>query len=387
MARRDVAGCVAALQGRYRAARRAEKTALLTRFCEVTGYHRKAAIRLLGTPRRGAPRGGRRPGRPAQYDDAVRAAAVTVWEASGRLASKNLVPYLPTLLDQLARHGELVLNGPTRTALERLSAATLDRLLHPHRQRLGRHPRTGGSAPGTLRAQMPIRTFADWAGVAPGAVQADLVLLCGETTAGHYLTVLVSVAVATSWCGLQAVWGKTYDRVGSALWHTRARLPFPVRELHTDNGSEFLNDGLVRWCRKEGIQYTRGRPYKKNDQAWGEQKNWVAVRKLIGYDRYSSRAAYAQLGRVLALIADDLNFCRPVRKLVSKERDGARVRKRYDTAQTPYQRLLATGVLTPEQQAAVVTLAERINPVALRARRDHELRALWALAERPSRPR
>lgn len=150
-----------------------------------------------------------------------------VWEASGRLASKNLVPYLPTLLDQLERHDELQVEEPTRTALLTLSAATLDRLLRPHRQSLGRRPRTGAGEPGTVKAQVPVRTFGEWGGVQPGAVQADLVLLCGESTAGHYLTVLVSVDVATSWCGLQPVWGKTYDRVGAALWRTRARLPFP----------------------------------------------------------------------------------------------------------------------------------------------------------------
>lgn len=161
-------------------------------------------------------------------------------------------------------------------------------------------------------------------------------------------------------------------------------MPFPPRELHTDTGGAVLNDGLVRWCRKEGIPYPRGRPYKKNDQAWGEQKNWVAVRKLIGYDRYSSRAAYAQLGQVLALAADYRNFCRPVRKLVSKERDGARVRKRYDTARAPYERLLRANVLTSARQAAVVALAARINPVALRARLDHEPWTLWACADPPT---
>ena len=386
MAQRDGAACAAEVRPRYQAARRAEKTALLTRFCAVTGYHRKAAIRLLGPPRPRPTTSGprRRPGRPQQYDGAVRAAAVQLWEASGRLASKNLVPYLPTLVEHLERHGELTVAPATRAALLTLSAATLDRLLRAHRQRLGRQPHPGGTgAVASLNAQVPVRTFAEWAAVTPGALQADLVLLCGESTQGHDLTVLVSVDVATSWCGLQAVWGKTADRVGAALWHTRAGLPVPLRELHTDNGSEFLADGLVRWCRKEGITYTRGRPYKKNDQAWGEQKNWVAVRQLIGYDRSSSRAAYAQLQRVLALAADYLNFCRPVRKLVSKERAGARVVKRYDTAQTPYQRLLAAEVLSTEQQAAVAALAERINPVALRAELDRELRALWALAERP----
>lgn len=140
----------------------------------------------------------------------------------------------------------------------------------------------------------------------------------------------------------------------------------------------------MRWCRREKISFTRGRPYRKNDQAWGEQKNWVAVRKLIGYDRYSTRAAFAQLEKVLALAADYLNFCRPVRKRVSTEREGARVTKRYDHAQTPYQRMLVTDVLPDDQRTAVAVLAQRINPVALRAQLDDELRRLWSLADRPA---
>jgi hypothetical protein len=386
MARRDVAACVAELRPTYRAASRAEKSAMLTRVCEVTGYHRKAAIRLLGAAQP-ARRTGRSPGRPRRYEAPARAAAAQVWEASGRLASKNLVDYLPTLLDQLERHGEVALEPAVRDHLLGVSAATLDRLLRPQRAALGRRPWSGGGAASPLRRQVPIRTFADWAGVAPGSVQADLVLLCGDGTHGHYLTTLVAVDVATSWCALRAVWGKTYDRVGAALWHARAALPFPLRELHTDNGGEFLNDGLVRWCRKEGIRFTRGRPYKKNDQAWAEQRNWSAVRKLIGYDRYSTRAAHAQLGRVLPLVADYLNFCQPVRKVVATERAGARLRRRYDRAQTPYQRLLAAGVLEPGQAAAAAALAAAINPVALRARLDRELATLWSLADRAPAPR
>jgi len=386
MAKRDVAACVAELRPRYQAASRAQKSAMLTRVCEVTGYHRKAAIRLLAPAEPTRRRTGKRPGRPPQYDGAVRRAAVRVWEASGRLASKNLVDYLPTLLAQLERHGELTLEPASRAALFAVSAATLDRLLQPHRRALGRRPWGGGGAARALQAQVPIRTFGEWRDVAPGSLQADLVLHCGASTRGHYLTTLVSVDVATSWCGLQPVWGKTYDRVGAALWRTRAALPVPLRELHTDNGGEFLNDGLVRWCRKEGIRYTRGRPYRKNDQAYGEQKNWAAVRKLIGYDRYSTRAAYVQLGRVLPLIADYLNFCQPVRRVVATERVGARVRRRYDTARTPYQRLLAAGGLTPEQALGATALAEAINPVALRTRLERELARLWALADQPALP-
>ena len=158
--------------------------------------------------------------------------------------------------------------------------------------------------------------------------------------------------------------------------------PLSLRELHTQGGGKFSTDLLDPWCRREGIRFTRGRPYKKNDQAYGEQKNWTAVRRLIGSDRYSSQAAYAQFGRLMPLIADYLNFFQPVRKLVHKERVGAKVAKRYDLAQTPYQRLLAASVLNAQQTYDLAARYGRLNPVALRAQIDTELARLWKLADR-----
>ena len=153
-----------------------------------------------------------------------------------------------------------------------------------------------------LKVQVPVRTVAEWADVTPGARQADLVVQCGERTGGHSLATRVAVAVATRWCGRGAVWDKTSDRVGRALWYLRRDLPLPLRALHTDNDSAVLHEGLVRWYRREQIAFTRGRPSKTNDQAYGEQTNWVAVRRLIGSGPDGSRAA-SPLQRVLPLIA------------------------------------------------------------------------------------
>jgi hypothetical protein len=308
-------------------------------------------------------------------------ALVELWEASGRLGAKNLAPFLPTLVAKLEQHQSLVVPPPVRAQVVQLSPATIDRLLRPHRLTLGRRPYATSRTLTPLKAQIPVRTFGEWAGVTPGALQADLVVHCGETTAGFYLTTLVAVDVATSWCELEPVWGKGQQRVGTGVQHIRQRLPMRLRALHTDNGSEFINDLLYRWCRREGIGFTRGRPYKKNDQAWGEQKNWTAVRRLVGYDRYSSRAAYAQLSRLLPLIADYLNFFQPVRKVVAKERIGARVRKRYDVAQTPYQRLLAADVLHDHAQRELAGRYARLSPRALRTQIDAELERLWRLAD------
>lgn len=369
----------AALRERYRTAGKGEKGRLLDEFCRTTGGHRKAAIRLLrgSPPRRAA---GRR-GRPRRYGPALEPILTRLWELSDRPCGKLLAPLLPTLVAALERHGELRLAPEVRLALLALSPATLDRLLGPVRRRLGRQPRRPPAAGSSLKAQVPLRTFGEWQDVAPGSLQGDLVLHCGETTAGFSLSSLVAVDVATSWTELEAIWGVGQQRVGSGVHRLRQRLPVPLREWHTDNGSEFLNRLLVPWCRREGIRVTRGRGYRKNDQAWVEQRNWLAVRRLVGYDRYSSRAAYAVLQRLYGWLRLQLNFFRPVRKLVSKRRVGAKVIKQYDRAQTPYQRLLAASVLGHAQRHALEQQFLAINPAALARQIDHTLEALWKLRE------
>jgi hypothetical protein len=209
------------------------------------------------------------------------------------------------------------------------------------------------------------------------------VLHCGESTEGFYLTTLDVVDVATGWTECEPTWGLTQDRVRGALDRIRRRLPFPLRELHTDNGSEFLNWTLWPYCQQHGIRMTRGRPYKKNDQAYVEQKNWSVVRQPVGYHRYGTKVAYEQLQRVYATLRSSVNFFRPVAKLLSKERAGAKVTKHYDVARTPYQRLLAAGVLDQVQQVALEQEYQRLNPVRLRTELQSRLEALWALAQRP----
>jgi transposase InsO family protein len=369
----------ATLRPRYRAGDKRERGLLLDEFCRNTGYHRKAAVRLLH--REGSPERGRR-GRTPRYGQEVVTALVQIWEASDQQCGKRLAPFLPELLASMERHGELAVSADVRAQLVRLSAATIDRLLRPARQHGLRRPWGGRRpAPNTLRAQIPVRTFGEWQGVQPGCVQADLVLHCGETTEGFYLTTLTVVDVATSWTECRAVWGLGKLRVCAALHEARGRLPFPLQELHTDNGSEFLNRQLYPYCQREGIRMTRGRPYRKNDQAYVEQKNGDVVRKRVGYQRFSSAAALKQLARVYDLVHWYANFFQPVRKVVAKERVGATIRKRYDVAQTPYQRLLAAGVLTTEQHDVLADIYRRLNPTQLRGQLGQALDALWKLAE------
>lgn len=371
------------MRQRYQQAKRPERGALLDEYCRVTRGHRKAAIRRLGAPARGR---GRRPGRPARYGAALLPLLERLWLASDQLSGKLLHAILPALVSALERHHGAVAAPTARTALLAASPATLDRLLRPLRRRRPRQPRRLAPAVGSLRAQIPLRTWSEWTGVRPGALQGDLVLHCGDTLAGRYCATLVAVDVATTWTELQALWDLHHQRVTGAIQHIADRLPFAVRAWHSDNGGEFVNAGLLGWCQRRGVRFTRGRPYRKNDQAWVEQRNGLLVRRLVGYDRYSSRSAWTVLQRFYDLLRLQHNFFRPVRKLRSKQRVGRTVRKRYDAPQTPYQRVLAAGVLTPTERATLATQFEALDPIALARQLEETLDLVWKLAD-PRRPR
>jgi Integrase core domain len=367
----------AALRARYQLADKAGKGRILDEYCRVTRAHRKAAIRCL----RRRPRSpGRPPGRPRRYGPALLPILERVWVASDYLCGKLLAPMMSVLVTALEHHHGLQVAPHVRAALLAASPATLDRQLRGLRRRRGRQPRRMVPALHALRAEIPLRTWSEWAGVAPGALQGDLVLHCGESTHGFYLASLVTVDVATSWIELQPLWGLHQQRVRSAVHLISTRLPFPLREWHSDNGSEFINTVLLKWCRHAGIRFTRGRPYRKNDQAWVEQRNWLAVRRLIGYDRYTSRPAFAVLARLYSLLRLQLNFFRPVRKLVSKQRMGAQIVKHYDRPLTPYQRVVAAGVLAPAQQQAWAAQLAALDPIRLAADIQRTLDTLWQLA-------
>jgi transposase InsO family protein len=378
MTRLTVHEYAAALRHRYRTARKGTKKRILDEFCQTTGMHRKAAIRLLNHS------GGMRAlgrGRPRRYGPEVATALVRLWEVGDRMCSKLLAAVMSDLLAALERHGELKVSPQTRDLLIQASPSTIDRLLRKHRTAGLRQPRRQRPATTALKGQVPIRTWSDWKGVLPGSLQADLVLHCGDSTEGFYLTTLCAVDVASGWTELQPVWGMGKQRVGTAMHLIRERLPFPLRYLHTDNGSEFINHVLVPWCLREGIALSRGRGYRKNDQAYVEQRNWLSVRRQVGYQRYSSRAAFEALHQLHPLLVLQLNFFRPVRKLVGKDRIGARVIKRYDQPLTPYQRLLATGTLSEVSRAQLQGQYLATNPADLQRHIDPLLRQLWNLAE------
>lgn len=383
MTRRSQQEYTEAVRARYAEADRAAKGRILDEYCRTAGCHRKAAIRAL---RRPPPRRRHGPGRRRHYDRAVVPALERRWEIRDRLCGKLLRAALPTLLLALERHGSLRLPAAHRRQRLAMSPATIDRLLRPGRARRGRRPYRTSPATSALKQQIPIRTWGEWAAARPGALPGDLVLHCGETLDGFYLTSLVSVDVATGWTELEAIWGLGHVRVGAGIEHIRRRLPGPLREWHNDNGAEFVNRGLIAYCRRQGIHLTRGRAYRKNDQAWVELRNWLAVRRLVGRDRDASRGAFALLQRLYRLRRVQLNFVRPFRKLLSGRRVGSKRRKRSDVARTPYQRLLAAGVLAEPQRHALDAQFLAVNPATLARDIGDTLAQLWQFGE-SRRPR
>jgi hypothetical protein len=366
-------------RSRYWKANRKERGRLLDEFVATTGYHRKYAMVLL---RHGPTKGGAGPdrrGHPVIYGPAVTAALEVAAEAAGWICGKRLAPFMAELVPALEREGVLALSGEVRRQLLGMSAAAIDRRLGAARARA--KPRgIPTTKPGSLlKRQVPIRTYTPWDEQVPGFMEIDTVAHCGTTTEGEYICTLNNTDVATGWTEPWALLGKTQRAVHGGVEEVRARLPFPLLGLDFDNGSEFLNDHLIRYCRAEKITYTRCRAYHKNDQAHIEQKNWSVIRAFIGYDRYEGAAALVQLRRVYELLRLYINLYQPVMKLVGKEREGSKVTKRYDEARTPYRRALEAGVITEEKKAELERAMAENGPMSLRRRLDAELEGLWHL--------
>src|SRR5712691_1547299 len=333
---------------RYRAARHGERSAILDEFIAVTGYDRKYAIRvLLGPIQPPAPI--RRP-RRAYYGREVQEALASAWLAANGICAKRLVPFLVELIPTLERHGHLSLTDEVREQLLAVSSATADRLLRPLR-----HPHgLTTTKPGRLlKKQIPIRTFTEWNDVQPGFLEADLVAHCGGSLEGAFLYTLTLTDVATTWTECLPLLHRTQHGVVHAVQRARGMFPFALLGIDTDNGSEFINEELLAYCTTEQLTFTRGRVANKNDQCYVEQKNGSVVRQLVGYDRFEGERAYRQLAELYRAVRLYVNFFQPSMKLRTKTRTGSRVRRTYGRAQTPFQRVLASGVLDLRKSTSI----------------------------------
>ena len=367
------------IRPRYLKAKKSKKETMLDEFVAVTGYHRKYANRLLkhGRPRRS---NNTKHGLPKIYQGEVVVALEQIWEVCGRMCSKRLQPFLPEMVKVLERCGELQLSEPTKTLLLQMSRSTIDRCLGPARFE---HPSHGLSTtrPGSLlKKAIPVRTFTPWDEDQPGFLEIDLVAHCGGSMEGQFLYTLTSVDLSTGWIECLPVRQRTQQAVFEAVQVMRTLLPFLLLGLDSDNGGEFINDLLYQYCLTEKITFTRSRPYQKNDQAHVEQKNWSVVRRLIGYDRFETEEEYLLLQSIYADLRLYANFFQPVLKLVSKEHVDNKLRKRYDQAATPFQRVLAAKEIPLEIKARLTNLYVRLNPVQLRTSIDEKVAKLWKIS-------
>lgn len=336
--------------------------------------NRKYLIRVLNAAPAAKPERKRKRKRRAHYGAAVLPAVVRVWDIFDQPCGQRLAPALKTEVERLRGLGELKCSDEVAADLKKISARTIDRMLRREKQvRLLRRNRN----PATQRLiyqKVPVKVAAEWDTSEVGNLQVDFVAHCGRSGGGEYVHTLSAVDIATGWWEGQAIAGRSQQATKEGMEQIRSREPFRIKEVHPDNDSAMVNELLLRWCREAGIRMSRSRPYKKNDNAWIEQKNWTHVRKVVGYARYDTMRELRLLNEIYAVLRLYRNYCLPSMKLASKVRDGGHIRRKYSPPMTPCQRLLESGQLTAKVKKQLRSVYESLNPAALRRRMD-ELRS------------
>ena len=364
-ARREV---VSAVAERYRSAKRAEKGRILDELCATTGWHRKHAVRALqrhATVTPGevpAPRGRRR-----RYGATIKEALTALWEASDRVCGKRLKVMIPTLLPALEQHGRLKLGEGDRDLVLAISSATIDRLLGDVKVAASGGKRRRAGFYSAIRREVPIRTFNDWNSPPPGYCEVDMVAHGGTSVAGLFIQTLTMVDVATGWTECLPLVTRDGSLVVEAMKHVQSLFPWLLRGVDFDNDSAFMNDTVVPWCRGQKLEVTRSRAYKKNDQAFVEQKNGAVVRRLMGYGRFEGVETARVMARLYAAARLYVNFFQPSFKLKEKRREGAKVIKRYHAPSTPCERALAHPKATAAVKQRLRDQYRTLDPVALLA--------------------
>lgn len=355
------------IRQRYLSAKRPEKSKILDGFVAATGYDRKYALvllrkksstvdRLLLNPKL-------RPGAKI-YDEQFQHVLLNVWNTANQVCSKRFVPFIPDLVAAMERHGHLRISEDIRNKLMKVSAATVDRILQTERSRQvqGLNQTKAG---GLLKSKVQVRTFADWNDVIPGFYEVDLVAHCGDDANGTFLNTLVMVDISTGWLECMPLLRKSAADVINGITVARSLMPFALLGLDTDGGSEFINYEVLDFCETNHITFTRSRAYKKNDQAFVEEKNGSVVRRLVGYDRFEGSKAWAALARFYSVLRKYVNFFQPSVKLLKKTRTGAKVAKQYDKALTPCQRALNSQHVSQAIKDDLSELYLTLDPVTL----------------------
>ena len=371
---------LAAIRQRYVQASRDGKGAILREFCAVCGYHRKHAIRLLNQRKRGP---GKRPGRkPVYRSTELLRALKRIWMVSDQMCSRRLVAAIPLWLPFYEKTYEK-LSDKTQNQLLSISAATIDRLLAPTRARTRPRGRCATKPGSLLRNQIPIRTH-NWDISQPGFMEADTVAHCGNSLAGDFIWSLTLTDILTGWTECRATWNNGATGVVKQIKNIEANLSFELQGFDCDNGSEFLNYHLLRYLtdHKPKVNFTRSRPYKKNDNAHVEQKNWSHVRQLLGYDRLDNPILVELINSLYANQWSRFqnHFC-PTMKLKQKLRINSKYYKKYETPKTPYQRLIESPYVSTESKKTLENLHQTLDPFKLKRQIERQLKDIFRMVK------
>jgi len=385
----------------YKRATKKQKGGILDTLTELSGYNRSYAARVLRQRARyvvvgrgvvkgvkvtlvedeRTKQGKKKRKRSKTYDRDVLRALQKVWVICDGICGKRLAPYLEEIVSVLERWGELTLDKQTKRKLIGISPATIDRMLSPARRRYQLRARSQ-TKPGTLlKHQIPIRTFSDWDKLRPGFIEVDLVSHEGGNACGDYTYTLDATDVCTGWTETEAVRNRAEKWVFAGLQKAKGRFPFDIIGIDSDNGSEFINNHLARYCTQNKITFTRSRPYRKNDNCFVEQKNYSIVRRAVGYRRYDTPDELQALNELYAVLRLYTNYFQPSMKLIEKTRIGSKVRKKYDRAKTPYRRVLESDTVPDEAIENIKQIYASLNPVKLNREIDRLQDRLDALAQ------
>jgi len=364
---------------RYQKETKKQKGIILEEFTALTGYDRSYATYLLRTHGKKiyvsnklviVGDAGKKTKRQIQrfYDQKVFTALKDIWFIMDCICGKRLAPIIKEVLPILQKHKEITLDPATQSKLLSISSATIDRLLKAERKKQSLKG-LSHTKPGTLlKHQIPIRTFSEWNEQRPGFVEIDLVGHDGGDSHGEFAHTLDVTDVCTGWTETQAVKNKAQCWVFEALKDIRDRLPFDLLGIDSDNGSEFINNELYRYCIQEKITFTRARSSRKNDNCYVEQKNYSVVRRAVGYLRYDTPEELRLLNELYGYLRLYSNFFQPVMKLIEKKRIGSKVTKKYDKAQTPYRRVLASLNVSEDTKKWLKREFAKLNPAELKRR-------------------
>ena len=383
MSHKEKKAYLAAIRKRYRKGNKELKSRILDEFCAVCKYHRKYASNLLWQPFRKKRSKTKKRGKRSIYNQSYILEPLTkIWLSTNQMCSKKLKAALPIWLPFYEdEYGQLLEESKNKLLV--ISASTIDRLLKPNKAKFKRKGLCGTKPGSLLKNQIPIRTD-NWDITKPGFCEADTVAHCGNSLSGDFAWSLTLTDIYSAWTENRAIWGKGSQGVLEQIQDIESKLPFQLLGFDCDNGSEFLNHHLIRYFsdrpKTKLVQFSRSRPYHKNDNAHVEQKNWTHVRQLFGYDRFDKKPLIPLMNDLYRKEYSLLqNYFCPTMKLLSKERVNSKYRKKYGIPQTPYQRLLTSDHIHPDAKQKLTRIYESLNPFILRRNIETKLKNIFNL--------